>query len=110
MKTQTDCDLNSYRINRKSSYKKYVNEFVLRIIENGLYDKHLQWSTALFNAIFRPPGSPPPIIIGTKQLVLTLTMISGVFDLFFVGVTLSCIAFLFEYVYVKCLRKLLKLK
>lgn len=100
----TDCNLNSYRINLKSNYKKYMDQFVLRIFENGLYNKHLQWATALINALFR---SPPSITDGFT-LVFTVNMISGVFNLYFAGLVISSIVFLIENIYVKCLWSLFK--
>lgn len=78
-----------------------MDEFALRILENGLYNKHLQWATALVNALFRPPSL---ITAGTK-LIFTMNMISGVFSIFIGGVTASCIIFLIEIIYVRCLRK-----
>lgn len=78
-----------------------MDEFVLRIFENGLYNKHLQWATSLLNALFRPP----PLATAGSQLVLTMNIISGIFKLYLVGVAISCVTFLIEIIYVKYLRK-----
>lgn len=87
----------------KSNYKKVVDDFVLRTFENGLYKKHLEWATALLNALFRPPQSNE---VGSNS-VFTLDMISGVFSMLIVGMVLSSVAFLIENGYIKCLSRLI---
>ncbi len=97
----------SYRINIKSHYKDFVEDFVLGIIENGLYRKHLQWATALLNGLFKAPSSNTLAIAGFKS-TFTLKMISGVFNLYLIGIGISSMVFLIENIHVKYMQRLLK--
>lgn len=76
-----------------SLLKKYVNDFVRRFIENGLYDKHLEWIRQLNRDVFQVNKYKTT---NTDPVVLSLDTVFGIFVLYLVGVTISVAFFVCE--------------
>lgn len=73
--------------------KIYVNDFIRRFVENGLYDKHLEWIRQLNSDVFLvnkyKTTSKDPV-------VLNMDIVLGIFFLYIVGVTISVVTFCIE--------------
>lgn len=89
----TDCKLSSYRISRTSLLKNYVNDFVRRFIENGLYDKHLEWIRQLNRDVLQVNKYKTT---DTDVVVLNIDTVFGIVVLHLVGVFISVVVFVFE--------------
>lgn len=90
-----DCRLSSYRISKTSQLKRYINDFVLRFVENGLYDRHLEWIRQLNRDIFQV-DKYKTTNTETDPVVLSLDVVFGIFILYLAGVAISFAVFVFE--------------
>ena len=77
---------------KASPLKEYVNDFVRRFIENGLYDRHLEWVRQYNRDHFQVKidTSSPALV------VLSMNEMFDIFVLYFVGASLSVIVFVLE--------------
>ncbi|KAJ6630889.1 hypothetical protein Bhyg_16545 [Pseudolycoriella hygida] len=81
MKEKLNCRLTSYRIAKTSRLKEYVNHFIRRFIESGLYDRHLEWIRQLNKDVFlvnkyRTTSKDP--------IVLSMEVVVGIFALYII--------------------------
>ncbi|XP_037025484.1 uncharacterized protein LOC119066900 [Bradysia coprophila] len=90
------CRLSGYRISTASPLKRYINDFVRRFVENGLYDKHLEWIRQLNSDVFQVNKYKKVRRDGKEPVVLDIDLVLGIFVLYIVGVVISVVIFLFE--------------
>ncbi len=76
-----------------SPLKRYVNNFILRFKENGLYDKHLEWIRRLNSDVFQVNKYKTT---STDPVVLDIDLVFGILVLYLVGVAISMVVFILE--------------
>lgn len=96
----SDCGLAAYRASENSPLTPYVNLFILRFLENGIYDKQLEWMKNLNEAVFQVKRREPP---SKENVVLTVEMTFAVFLVYSMGIGIAVLSFVieigFDYVY-----------
>lgn len=65
-------------------------------MENGLYDKHLEWIRQLNSDVFQVNKYKVARTDGKEPVVLSMDLVFGIFALYMVGVAISVVVFLFE--------------
>lgn len=84
--------------------KEYVNDFIRRFVENGLYDKHLEWIRQLNRDIFLV-NKYKTTNTESDPVVLSMDVFFGIFVLYDVGAAIAFLVFLFELKLWNLLRK-----
>lgn len=91
-----DCKLTSYRISRKSPLKRTINNFIMKYFEVGLYDKQLEWTNRLSDAIFETFKDKSSKEV---QIVLTMNMAFEIFLFYVLGVVVGSFVFILEIIF-----------
>lgn len=104
----TDCGPESYRISKMSPFKKYINTFVLRYFENGLYDKQREWQVRLSRARYQV-RKHEATVKDSVHIVVDLNLISGLYAMYLVGIAVSAVVFIIE-LNVSIVLRLMRLK
>lgn len=81
-----------------SPYKKYANDFVLRFIENGLYNKHNEWVMQLNLANYQLKKRGSANIKRKIKVVINMDLLLGVAAMYMVGVAIALAVFVLELV------------
>lgn len=74
----------------------YVNLFILRFQENGIYDKQLEWMQNLNQAVFQIKQKEPS---KRANVVLTTRMTNGIFLLYLFGMGAAIFMFVIELIF-----------
>lgn len=68
----------------------------MTFLENGIYEKQLEWIQNLNQAVFQVKQKEPA---ERENVVLTMQMTIGVFVVYLVGIGISIVSFLMELTY-----------
>lgn len=79
-----------------SPLKRYVNNFVLRFAENGLYDIHLEWARRLFRAVFQVNKFRAASTDARDPIVVDLNLMFAIFAFYLIGIAVSIVVFVIE--------------